>query len=201
MRLLELFSGTKSVSKAVGHQFLEVVSVDIEEKYNPTIVTDILQWDYRVYPPGYFHTVWASPPCTEFSCLNNSRPEKTPNLELADSIVIRTLEIIEYFNPEQFFLENPQSGSLKDRPYMLGIPFVDIDYCQFSDWGYRKRTRFWTCNDLADVLCNKECANMENGRHIKAIGNGAYSEYWTVPGKRLEQRYAIPANAIVYLFS
>jgi hypothetical protein len=29
MKLLELFSGTKSVSKAVGHLYDEIVSVDI----------------------------------------------------------------------------------------------------------------------------------------------------------------------------
>lgn len=200
MKLLELFSGTKSVSKAVGHLFEEVVSVDIEKKYEPTILTDILLWDYRVYPPGYFHSIWASPPCTEYSCLNNARPEKTPNLELADSIVKRTIEIIEYFNPEQFFIENPDTGTLKDRDFMLGIPFVILDYCQFSDWGYRKRTRFWTCNELEDVLCHPGCVYIQNGRHVKAVGNSTYEEYWTVPGKRLEQRYAIPAGVIRYLF-
>ena len=23
---------------------------------------------------------------------------------------------------------------------MAGIPYVDVDYCQFSDWGYQKPT-------------------------------------------------------------
>jgi len=200
MKLLELFCGTKSVSKAVGSHFDEVVSVDIEKKYEPTIVTNILDWECP-YPPGYFHTVWASPPCTEYSCLNNARPDKIPNLELADRIVKRTLEIIEYLDPTQFFIENPQSGILKDRDFMLGIPFVDIDYCQFSDWGYRKRTRFWTCNDLQNVLCHPGCSSIKDGRHRMAIGNSTYSEYWAVKAQRLEQRYSIPENAIKYLFS
>ena len=30
-------------------------------------------------PPGHFQTVWASPPCTAFSCLNRSWPNKVPN--------------------------------------------------------------------------------------------------------------------------
>jgi len=122
MRLLELFCGTKSVSKAVGDRFTEVISLDLESKFNPTICINILEWDYKVYPKGYFHTIWASPPCQEFSCLNNARPEKIPNLALADALVQKAIEIIEYFNPERFFIENPQSGSLKDRPYMDGIP-------------------------------------------------------------------------------
>jgi len=52
MRLLELFSGTGSVRKAVGDKFEEVVSIDILAKFNPTEVSDILTWDYKKYQPG-----------------------------------------------------------------------------------------------------------------------------------------------------
>lgn len=203
MKLLELFCGTKSVSKAVGHQFDEVVTLDIDRTANPTFCANILEWDYTMYPPGYFHTVWASPPCTEFSRLNHALPNKVPNLDLADSIVKKTIEIIEYFNPERFYIENPQSGTLKEREYMIGLPYIDIDYCRFSDWGYKKRTRFWTTEDLHDVLCQGcgICPNMEGKKHVCAIGNSTYKEFWNVKGKRLEQRYAIPGDLIRYLFS
>ena len=26
---------------------------------------------------------------------------------------------------------------------MKDIPFIDVDYCMFSDWGYQKPTRIW----------------------------------------------------------
>lgn len=202
MRLLELFSGTKSVSKAVGNAFTEVISVDILPSFEPTIVTDVRIWNYKTYPPGYFHTIWASPPCQEFSCLNHSRPEKTPDLEWADSIVLKTLEIIQYFNPERFYIENPQTGCLKDREYMMGIPFFDFDYCRFG-FPYRKRTRIWTLVDGEDCLClgRGSCPSMEGGRHKNALGNGTYKEFWAVPGKRLEQRYSIPEQLVKYLFT
>ena len=201
MRLLELFCGTKSVSKAVGNQFTEVINVDLEPSFAPTYCIDILQWNYKIYPPGYFHTIWASPPCQEFSFLNHARPEKIPNLVLADSLVQKVIEIIEYFNPERFFIENPQSGSLKDRPYMLGIPFVDMDYCQFCNWGYRKRTRFWTTVNGKDILCNKKtCPNMIGGRHKSAIGNCKYKQYVSENVKALHQRYSIPEKLIQTLF-
>jgi hypothetical protein len=138
--------------------------------------------------------------------LNHARPEKTPNLALADALVLRTIEIIEYFNPSKFFIENPQSGSLKDRDYMLGLPFVDVDYCQFSDWGYRKRTRIWTSVQMTDRLCGGSgvCSGMDGKRHKKAIGNSTYDELW-VRGKRggglrLQQRYSIPPLLIQTLF-
>lgn len=199
--MLELFCGTKSVSKAVGNQFEEVINVDLDSSFNPTHCVNILEWDYKIYPREHFHTIWASPPCQEFSCLNFARPEKIPNLPLADSIVQKVIEIIEYFNPNRWFIENPQSGCLKDRPYMLGIPFIDMDYCQFSNWGYRKRTRFWTSVDGNSILCNKkDCVNMINGRHKSAIGNCGYKQYKPENVKALHQRYAIPPMLIEKLF-
>jgi site-specific DNA-cytosine methylase len=168
MRLLELFSGTGSVSKAVGHLYDEIVSIDILEKFEPTEVADILKWDYKKYPSEYFDTIWASPPCTEYSKLKYISGA-VRNLELADSIVKRTLEIIEYFNPDKWFIENPQTGLLKDREFMLGLPFVDVDYCMYCDWGYKKKTRIWTNVDYAGKLCDKKCGNIHNGIHSAPI--------------------------------
>ena len=163
-RLLELFSGTKSVSKAVGARYDEIVSVDILEKFQPSVVSDILTWNYKIYPPGHFDAIWASPPCTEYSKMKyiSGAPR---NLEMADRIVQRTIEIIDYFQPDRWYIENPQTGLLKDRPFMLGIPFTDVDYCMYSDWGYKKKTRIWTAVDYQVKLCDKKCGNINNGIH------------------------------------
>lgn len=200
MRLLELFCGTKSVSKAVGAQFDEVISLDSNPKEKPTILTDILEWDYRIYPRGYFDAVWASPPCTEYSQLNLTNPHKTPNLPLADKIVEKTIEIIEYYNPDKWFIENPQSGILKNRPFMLGIPFVDYDYCRFSDWGYRKRTRFWGTVDGDDILCygKNKCANMIGANHKRRPG--ITTEGLCRVSLTLDEKHRIPPELIKHLF-
>lgn len=156
------------MSSAVGDKYDEVVSVDILEKFNPTIAIDILQWDYKIYPPGHFDAIWASPPCTEYSKMKYISG-KARNLELADSIVKRTIEIIEYFNPEKWFIENPQTGLLKDREFMMGLPYIDVDYCMYSDWGYKKKTRIWTGSDYEGKLCNKKCGNMKGRIHSSPI--------------------------------
>ena len=170
-RLLELFSGTGSVRKAVGNRFEEVISIDILQKFNPTECCDILTWDYTKFPPGYFDCIWASPPCTEYSTVKRNG-KMNQDLDFADSIVQRTLAILAYFNPTKWFIENPQTGMLKDRDFMLGIPFYDVDYCRFSDWGYKKRTRIWTNVSYEDKLClgAGECQNMEGKYHRVSLG-------------------------------
>lgn len=207
MRLLELFSGTGSVKKAVGNQFDEIISIDLLQKFNPTICIDILQWDYKQYPPEYFDCIWASPPCTEYS---KAKTQGIRNLELADSIVLKTLEIIHYFKPVKWFIENPATGLLKDREFMFGIPFYDVDYCKFG-YLYRKRTRIWTNVEYHDVLCKKDCNSFINGSHLGSCGNGYTSDVKTASkysGKKRttqlflkEDKYSIPTNLIQQLFS
>jgi hypothetical protein len=206
MRLLELFSGTKSVKKAVGHLYEEVISIDILPQYEPTECVNILEWDYKKYPPGYFSAIWASPPCTEYS---KAKTRGTRNLSLADSIVLRTLEILDYFQPEKWFLENPQTGMLKDREFMWGLPFVDADYCKYG-YTYRKRTRFWTNQDVELKLCNKDCPSFINGSHLSNCGNGYTSDTKTdsiYSGKKRtdkifnkEEKYSIPSDLVKALF-
>ena len=176
MRLLELFSGTGSIGTAFASQGWEVISLDSDPKTDATIHEDILTWDYTIYPPGYFDAIWASPCCTHYSCAR--RGAKTPrNLPLADSLVLRSREVTSYFNPRCWFLENPQTGLLKTRPFMLGFPFSDVDYCRYCDWGYKKRTRIWNSVGFQGKLCSGKgcCENMVGSRHRNTAQQGKNS--------------------------
>ena len=151
-RVLELFSGTASVSKVLKeiYENCEIVSVDILPKYDPTHIVDILNWDYTVYPPKHFDMIWASPPCTEYSKAKRYQPR---NLELADSIVVRTLQIIDYFKPTHWFIENPADGGLmRHRPVMqhMNKYIHTCCYCQYG-FEYRKATNIWTNREGLDL--------------------------------------------------
>ena len=50
------------------------------------------------------------------------------------------LNIIDQAQPHYWFIENPQTGLLKNREVMEGLPFRDITYCAYG-MPYRKATR------------------------------------------------------------
>ena len=168
MKLHELFSGTGSIGKVAITKGFEVVSLDRDME--ATIKTDIMDWDYKTYPPKYFQVIWSSPPCTEYSIAKTTGIRK---IDEANEIVKRTLEIINYFQPIYFMIENPQTGLLKKQIFMENIPFDDLDYCKYG-MKYRKRTRIW--NNITDwtpnQLCNKDCNSMNGNKHKATAQRG-----------------------------
>lgn len=198
MKVLELFSGTGSIGKALQ---LGDFSLSIDSNpnnnpiINPTIRCDILQWDYKQYQPGYFDYIHASPPCQSYSIANAKKSRRDIGLPLADSLVQRTLEIIAYLKPKAYTIENPQTGYLKTRPFMFGIPFVDVDYCRYGSI-VRKRTRLWTNVDLQLApLCRKDCSMVdEKGNHAKcdSWGHGTAKQ-------KASQRAIIPPTLCISL--
>ena len=197
MNCLDLFSGTGSVGKVCKELGGNVVSVDLE--LPATHECDIMDFDYKQYPKDYFSVVWASPPCVNYSHLKKcwygrklkdgiiyTAEQNAIEQEEADKLVMKSLEIINYFNPEVWFMENPQTGNLKNREIVKGIPFYDVDYCMYSDWGYRKRTRIWTNKkDWNALKCDNSgaCGNMVEStkQHKNVLANG----YEMIDGKKV----------------
>jgi site-specific DNA-cytosine methylase len=113
---LELFSGTGSVGNVAKNFGIEVVSLD--KDMDADIKIDIMEWDYLVYPPHYFHIIWASPPCTEYSMAKTIGERK---IEESNAIVLKVLEIIKHFDPIFYMIENPLIGLLKNQYFMDGL--------------------------------------------------------------------------------
>tara|TARA_R110000851_G_scaffold318732_3_gene482747 strand:+ start:36 stop:674 length:639 start_codon:yes stop_codon:yes gene_type:complete len=209
IKVLELFSGTHSVGKCCKELGWDSLSVDIDGRAD--INSSILDWNYKVYKKDEFDIIWASPPCATFSALQNTSQKTKQEIEYnmktkGDPLVLKALEIIDYFKPEYWFIENPATGQLKSRDYMKDILFYDVDYCMYSDWGYRKRTRIWTNKkEFTPKKCkgDNSCGNMvPNIKQTDSI-NSKYMIHKTdvsTQNNTLDMRYRIPPDLIYSLF-
>ena len=123
-----------------------------------------------VFLPGAFDVIWASPPSTEYS---RAKTVGVRKIEESNAVVQRTFDIIDYFQPRFYIVENPQTGLLKEQAVMKGRIFKDIDYCKYG-MPYRKRTRLW--NNVTQweprPLCHKECGNTVGNRHLETAQRG-----------------------------
>lgn len=212
-RLLELFSGTHSIGRVAEKMGYEVVSLDKDlpaksKLYNYTsnnhIMEDIMKWDYKIYPEGHFDVITASPVCLWWSILLPSNfgreiarhPGKIFCRELlekdiedyAKPMVDKVREIIEYFKPKYYWIENPSTGRMKE--YITDLPFYDIDYCKYSNWGYKKATRFWTnIEGFNAQKCKKDCENfkLDGKKHKVSLSNRPKLERYRIPEKLIEE--------------
>ena len=148
MKVLELFAGSRSFSKVAEELGHETFSVDINNFKGIDYVTDILDFDINTIPfkPD---VIWASPPCTTFSVASISRHRPfglpiSPEAELGNKYVIKTLEIIKKFDPKFYYIENPR-GMLRKQIYMRGLPRTTVWYCKYGE-NSAKPTDIWSNN-------------------------------------------------------
>jgi hypothetical protein len=150
MNVLELFAGSRSIGKQAEKLGMNVFSSDINDFKGIDYVVNILEFDLSKVPfkPDI---IWASPPCTSFSVASighhwtggkGAYIPKTDGARLGLELVKKTIEIIEYFQPTFWFMENPR-GVLRKLPVVQGLPRKTITYCQYGD-ERMKPTDIWT---------------------------------------------------------
>ena len=192
MRILTLFSGTHSIGKTLAAHFPSWEETTLDLYCPSTFQCDILTWNYKQFAPGHFDVIWASPDCVQYSKARYSA--KTPrNIPHANSMVLRTLEIIDYLQPQVWFLENPSTGLLLKQPFMQDLQYSRCDYCMYGNC-FKKATAVYSniTEKLDAVLktCNKRCGAYVDGKHISSV------EY-SAAGKA---RGAIPIELLRQIF-
>ena len=177
MKVLELFSGTGSVKK----------------------VCDILGWEYKQLDKD-FDIIWASPPCASFSsmlCIHKHINIEERMAERGLPLLYKAREIINYFKPQFYFIENPERGRMKR--FITDLPYYDVTYCRYG-FNYKKPTRVWTnIVGFEPKFCNHK------GKHKESIGttrtgkNKPIGKWTSVNGmviNKLKDRYSIPQKLI-----
>ena len=176
LRVLDIFSGTGSITKAFRAATHEVISLDLDPRGAPTICVNLLDWRYKTLPRGHFDVIWASCPCEQYSIARSSA--LTPrDLMLADSLVLRTQELIEWCQPRCYFVENPSGSQLWQR--FTWPRLVKTSYCSYG-FPYRKQTTISTNTDLCLLdPCSgaRVCEQMRGTQHLQHAqkGGGGFS--------------------------
>ncbi len=163
-RMLDLYSGLGGASEAFVKAGWQVdrlenngLLTDPKSEFcvEGTTHQDVLTWDFHKLPPCTYDFIWASPPCLEFSqayrapamVAKREGREFKPDL----SLLARAKEIIDWFKPEWWVIENvrgaskPFSEFLQSPPrqivgpfFLWGVfPFIQTE----TGWTHLKETR------------------------------------------------------------
>ena len=202
MRLLDLFSGTKSVSKAAQTLGWETISLDIDPKFNPDLCMDIMDFDQTQFPKDHFDFVWASPDCRAYSIARtNAKIDRETAMEISDKLVDKTIKIIQYFTAP-YCIENPATSKLWKRD-VINYFIVDCcvtSYCRFGA-AYRKNTTLANNFKLILPKCQGvgQCPAMigkKHKEHAQKGCGGCASSY-----KHTDELHVIPEGLILEILN
>ncbi len=150
LKVLELFSGTATVSRAFREAGHKTITVDLD----PSLKSDFCM-DVDLLEAGTFlkfgwvpDIVWASPPCNYFSVLNlgknwnGDRSPKSDNAKAALRSLDHLVRLIRDLKPKYYFIENPR-GMMRKMGALNGRKRYTVTYCQYGE-PYMKPTDIWT---------------------------------------------------------
>lgn len=157
MKMLELFAGTRCMSRAFEQMGWETYSVEWDKKFeNITLYADISELTAEKIIEicgGRPDVIHASPDCTSYSVagighhrrLNPETKALEPKTEygaFCDRTNAHVVDLIRELDPKYWFIENPVGG-LRKMDFMQGLPRYTVTYCQYGDFR-QKPTDLWT---------------------------------------------------------
>lgn len=137
--LISLFDRTGNASRPYRESgYYDVIQIDSQ------LGTDILEWDYK----SIKRNVWgdfnyrniiiiAMTPCTDYATSGAKHFAKKDAEGITDysqKLVSKTKEIIDYFNPFAWQLENPRTRIHKLNPWIGQRPKLIFNPCDFAGY-------------------------------------------------------------------
>lgn len=138
MKIISLFDFTGNWSKPYRDNGYEVTQIDLK------LGQDILNWDYTTIPKNSVYAILAAIDCTNYA-LSGARwfaeKDKDGRTAYSQELVAKVKEIIDYFQPDVYAIENPMSRIHILNPWM-GQPKLKFHPFEYGD-GYQKMTWLW----------------------------------------------------------
>lgn len=144
MRVVELFSGTGTLSRVARGRGHKTFTVDLFEEAD--LQADILSLtadDIRAAIGNEpIDMLWASPICTGFSVAAIGRnwtkhadgtfTPKTDSARLSQALLEKTIALIEELQPKSWFVENPR-GMARKMAVVQELERTTITFCQYGE--------------------------------------------------------------------
>lgn len=161
MKMLDLFAGTRSVSRAFEKAGWETYSVEWDKKFKDiSLYADISKLtadDIIELCGGRPDVIWASPDCSSYSVaaifyhrekVGDTLRPKTEYAQFCDRTNAHVLDLIEELDPKYFFIENPRAGLrkmdfMRERESEGFMTRYTVTYCQYGETRM-KPTDIWT---------------------------------------------------------
>lgn len=147
--ILSLFDLTGNWSRPYKENGYKVIQVDLQ------LGIDILDWNYKEIPKDKVYGILAACPCTDFAlsgARHFARKDKDGTTQKSIELVKKTMEIINYFQPKFWVVENPMSRIHKLNPKLGEVKFK-FNPCDFAGYcenkieqqenRYNKMTWLW----------------------------------------------------------
>jgi hypothetical protein len=166
---LDLCSGKGGFSQAFVQAGWKVITVDIEPKFEPSLVADVTKIDWEWFKQEYLNgesldVLLASPPCNHFSLACLQFPRK--GVQSAFEIVGACFEAIAYLKPKKWLIENPR-GRLR---WLIGTPKQTIRYSDYdSAIKMMKTTDLWGNIPLPMVRHERRITRTKGLTHLQRL--------------------------------
>lgn len=188
--VLDLFSGLGGFSAVFADsEEWDVVTVDIEERFDPDIRADVMDLRPANLPDA--DVILASPPCQYLSTAGNhdkwdmdAKEPIAPESKEAVAIFYHTLGLIRALSPDFWFVENPRRSRIR---WFIGEPDEWVTYCQYG-MNYQKPTALW--GEFPDMTFER-CRRGDNCHASNGESDG-YSMIQSMPsdsGERAKVPY------------
>ncbi len=185
--IISLFDFTGTWSEPYRRAGYQVVQVDLKYGF------DVLTWKYKEIPKDRVVGILAAPPCTDIAVSGAQYwPKKDKNGETTKTVklVRKTLEIVRYFDPKFWAIENPVGRMNALVPELAKFGPVYFHPYEYGD-AWSKKTGLWGIFKMPVKKPVRPKKATAHGSWIMALGGKSErtKELRSIPPKGFAQAF------------